>query len=601
MNAYLSPGVYRLPPPSNQRAVALVRTDVAGFVGYAERGPVAPFGPALNRPVDLAVKIESWAEYQRVFGGLTATGYMSYAVRGFFANGGTRCYVVRVAAASNLKLRGAERPAPATLSLTKVNGKGPALTLAPRKRFKTGDTTLALGDASGIAAGDVVAVESKGVRFFSMVVDVGDDHTVELAVPLTDAFGEDKAQPASVIRYAPAITFRAISPVVIDGIPWTDSPGQWGNRIRLDLVPESGTAQVQDFSLRVSVDPGPDTSFPAEAEFYRIVSLNPNSPYFAPNVINGVSRLVAVTIDQTDSEGPVLDLKDGPLADPAQRSATPSLTDRARQGPSGGSLAVRSALLQGGRDGLSRVQPQDFIGGPDDLRGLRLLEEVDEVAILVCPDCVFVPSPTLEQPPLPASPSYSSKGQPAPLAPERSDRTKVPPSITQSASASIIRAMLDQCERLRDRVAIVDSPDELQAPTPNELKVSPARSALGSFIKSPAETVSKTVTDWRALFDSPFGAIYFPWLLVTDPLGIDGTNRRVPPSGHVAGIYARTDNLYGVQRPPANVALEDVTDVAVDVTAAVQELLNPNGVDAAAFLSRPGHPRLGREVSRAVR
>jgi hypothetical protein len=96
----------------------------------------------------------------------------------------------------------------------------------------------------------------------------------------------------------------------------------------------------------------------------------------------------------------------------------------------------------------------------------------------------------------------------------------------------------------------------------------------------PKDFVPKTITDWRALFGSAFGAMYYPWLLVADPLGVEGPNRRVPPGGHVAGVYAQIDNLFGVQRPPANVALLDVTDVAAEISSTQQELLNPANVNA---------------------
>jgi phage tail sheath protein FI len=64
---------------------AAVRTDVAGFVGLAQRGPV-------HQPVRLA----SWSQFQAVFGGYDPRGWLAYAVNGFFANGGDACWVVRV-------------------------------------------------------------------------------------------------------------------------------------------------------------------------------------------------------------------------------------------------------------------------------------------------------------------------------------------------------------------------------------------------------------------------------------------------------------------------------------------------------------------------
>ncbi len=64
---------------------AAVRTDVAGFVGLAPRGPA-------HQPV----RLTSWSQYQAVFGGYDPRCWLAYAVNGFFANGADACWVVRV-------------------------------------------------------------------------------------------------------------------------------------------------------------------------------------------------------------------------------------------------------------------------------------------------------------------------------------------------------------------------------------------------------------------------------------------------------------------------------------------------------------------------
>jgi phage tail sheath protein FI len=79
---------------------------------------------------------------------------------------------------------------------------------------------------------------------------------------------------------------------------------------------------------------------------------------------------------------------------------------------------------------------------------------------------------------------------------------------------------------------------------------------------------------------SRFAALYYPWLMAPDSLGIEGVARSVPPSGYVAGAYAQTDLNYGVQRPPANVELQLAVDVEQDISGVQQEGLNLNGVNA---------------------
>lgn len=76
------------------------------------------------------------------------------------------------------------------------------------------------------------------------------------------------------------------------------------------------------------------------------------------------------------------------------------------------------------------------------------------------------------------------------------------------------------------------------------------------------------------------GALYFPWLRTN-------AGSLIPPSGHVAGIYARTDGKVGVFKAPANEEVLGVLDLEVAVTAGMQEALNPQGVNCLrAFAGR---------------
>jgi phage tail sheath protein FI len=89
---YLTPGVYIETVDKSDRLIRGVRTDVAGFVGLAERGPA-----------DDPVRIESWRQFQAIFGQPLPFGYLAYAVKGFFENGGRTCFVVRVTNAAAVR------------------------------------------------------------------------------------------------------------------------------------------------------------------------------------------------------------------------------------------------------------------------------------------------------------------------------------------------------------------------------------------------------------------------------------------------------------------------------------------------------------------
>src|SRR4051812_3309158 len=91
VSAYLTPGVYYERVDASAPAISAVRTDVAGLVGLATRGPL-----------DMPVPLQSWRQFQAHFGGFTGAAFLAYAVRGFFENGGRRCWVVRVASRDEL-------------------------------------------------------------------------------------------------------------------------------------------------------------------------------------------------------------------------------------------------------------------------------------------------------------------------------------------------------------------------------------------------------------------------------------------------------------------------------------------------------------------
>jgi phage tail sheath protein FI len=94
------------------------------------------------------------------------------------------------------------------------------------------------------------------------------------------------------------------------------------------------------------------------------------------------------------------------------------------------------------------------------------------------------------------------------------------------------------------------------------------------------------IVSWRRRFDSTFAAMYAPWVSVVDPLSRAGRLRRVPPSGHVAGLMARIDTEAGPWLSPANRLLRWVhaADTALDDTW--HGVLNDADVDA--LRAQPG-------------
>lgn len=112
--------------------------------------------------------------------------------------------------------------------------------------------------------------------------------------------------------------------------------------------------------------------------------------------------------------------------------------------------------------------------------------------------------------------------------------------------------ILSHCENMKDRFAILDGN---QATT---------------FTK---DDISGTM---RNAIDG-YGALYFPWIEVYDP--VSNATDYFPPSGHIAGIYARTDATRGVHKAPANEVIKGALGVEHRLSRADQEILNPAGVN----------------------
>ena len=114
----------------------------------------------------------------------------------------------------------------------------------------------------------------------------------------------------------------------------------------------------------------------------------------------------------------------------------------------------------------------------------------------------------------------------------------------------VVVAMVGQCENLKDRFAILDMPKD--------------------FYKV------KDLLEYREIIDSTYAAMYHPWIQVFDR----ASNKPdfVPPSGAVAGVYARTDMTRGVHKAPANEVVF-ASGLSVNYNKSEQDYLNPAGVN----------------------
>ncbi len=440
MAEYLTPGVYFEPQEAATPVIRRLRMDIAGFVGITERGPL-----------DTPVPINSWRQFQSLFGNFVPYSFLAYAVKGFFENGGRTCFIVRIAGNDAAK---------ASLVL------------------KSNDNT-------------------------------------------------------DVLRITAA------------------NEGSWGNRIAIALT------QVRPSSLSFSLV----VIRQQQREVFTNLSLNPDSSRYFVRLLNRGDERTA----------PSQWIYGEDLIAPEIERTQELLPNAANSG-----LKNQIGWLAGGKNGIASLTINDFLGKSDPVfpkrKGLSLLETVDAVGIVCIPDIQIRPVLVPEPPPVldpPRDPCLHFPESLPEATPTMTDEPEKPPLFSPEAIFTVQQAMIEHCERQKDRVAILDA-----------VLVSGSEFSL---------TIDE-ILEWRSRFDSQrgFAAFYYPWLRVLDPLKLgNNPTRSVPPCGHIAGLYSRFDFKLGVYKAPANGELFWAEDVTVEINDDEQAILNPEGVNCVrAFPGR---------------
>src|SRR6266481_1912398 len=523
MPEYLSPGVYVEEVATGPRPIEGVSTSTAGFVGLTERGSVQPR------------LVTSWQEYERCFGGYLprATSFLPFGVQGFFVNGGQRAFIARITGAgaipAGINLSAPTgNAAPGSNNVLVVEAIGPG-TWGNHLLVSVGPASLA--DPNSVDTRDLFRMR---ILYYAPpgvpVPFVDPTVSGNLANPFRrapDAFEDyDNLSPnegdaqyvlsvvnvrSQLVQLAWANTTPAVPPVPAPaGVPARPADVGFGVTATLafptavaglSLVLNAAGPGLWGNQVHVLIE-----NEPANAALRQItitgfgrIEVFHNLGAAPLAAINGGSRLVRASWSPAPPPPPGLVNANGPAgANVGGGNDTP---------------------LAGGTDGAA-VTAQQFIGNPalpvNQIQGLAALESIDEVSILVVPDEV---------------------------------RTEYLGQVTN--------AVIDQCERLRDRFGIVSIAEGSSDVGP----INPPR-------------------------DSTYGAVYYPWIRILDPATqMDFT---VPSAGHIAGIYARTDIERGVHKAPANEVVRGIVsrDLGPDrkpleftLSKGEHDILNPLGVD----------------------
>ncbi len=217
--------------------------------------------------------------------------------------------------------------------------------------------------------------------------------------------------------------------------------------------------------------------------------------------------------------------------------------------PRGISLAERrpkpgNYTLSGGGEAITALTPAEFQGDVAARSGIEGLEALDDVTMIAVPDLMRAYQDGL---------------------------------LDMDGVVTVQKAILAHCVRMENRVAILDTPPSLDPTGVDDWKMKTA----------------------NLISDAGYGALYYPWIKVDDPASRQPIF--IPPSGHVAGVWSRTDDKRGVHKAPANEEMMGVLDVEQGLTQAELGTLNVHSINCIrAFPGRGIRIWGGRSLAEAA-
>jgi phage tail sheath protein FI len=640
MPEYLSPGVYVEEVDAGPRPIAGVSTSTAGMVGVTQRGPTTgkpklvtnfleyqtTFGGFLPEP-DPAIR-DAWAENPGEGG---RWWLFPLAVKGFFDNGGQRLYVKRVVSGTAEPASGTLRRGQVSLIAQDAAAGATTLTLThligftgtDEIGFFRGDTGAAIGagtitgysTATGrvqldagptepvkVARGDYVQAgdrpEAETLRFaasspgsWGRTVQVRIQPSVSATLPvlpapdqgalITTRVAEESPADNATLRVEPAAGLDALTPPfqVLIGPRRFPVVGVATADGHLELTLAEGTRHAlwrPGLAVRV-VRSG------------RAADAEPGQPLTLR--IGGANRLYEGAVTQLDTGTGLTALR--------VRSVTGEIVELE---PFAADAGLPEEILENDRLALVEATVETRFADPgggsttETFRNLRLTGEAPGTVVgALAGQSRLVRATALED--LVADPAAfptPATGSWLTLADDGSDafdgltvadfvgtdggsgkRTGIVAleDIDEVAicavpgvwAGTVESALVTHCEQLKDRFAVLDPQDGLDI---------------------------EGIQAFREAFDTKYAALYYPWLVVNDPS--TGQFVEAPPSGHIIGVYARTDTERGVHKAPANAVIRGIRTadgIAQDVTKRHQDVLNPRGINALRFF-----PGLGQRV-----
>ena len=514
-------------PVGKAPGVYVQEVQLAGPIPGVGTSTAAFIGPALTGPINKPTFLTNWTQFANTFGIKNKDGefspyfsaplvYVPHAVRGFFDNGGTHCFFVRVGTAKRSKLDLLNEDGNPTLTVQARDdgAQGDDLKVEVKRSNAVSGVTAVREDvklksasakaneavadsdteAKKLRPGDRVLLE-EGTKTDQVTVDHVSGATITFRSVLANAYtNAAKMRIADVkkgekpgetrIRLSDTTGIEAGSYVTIQQDATEDSAvvatvDRANNAITLraglkndykmaSTEPNAVTLKTEDFKILITrVDP-------PVSEVYENLSLDPAHPRYLPPIV---------------ASSPTVEITLGP------QSVPPTNLPK--------DMGSAASLTGGANDDISAITPAKYQAGID------ALKNINEVNILCVPD---------------------------------------------SQDPSVQSAMITHCENMQDRFAILDP----------QLNAAPSNGIL-------------TQLGGLQASDRGFAALYYPWIFINNPLA-EG-KLLVPPSGHIAGVYARVDDSRGVHKAPANEVIRGVLDLERVLSDDDQGPLNDKGIN----------------------
>jgi phage tail sheath protein FI len=561
MPEYLAPGVYIEETSFRAKSIEGVSTTTTGFVGASRFGPV-------DLEPDI---ITGLVEFERVYGdrqklefgnGAKTHNYLWHAVRAFFEEGGKRVYIGRIFRplvitgdaddVENVYKRPSEKideddpsqtgalysdgharawmyqdastPTTDTSVLVRARFPGAAGNMRVRVTVKLGQNILT-GTDGNLTAKSLRPYDTVWLSNVTSPVDSPPGSGGFRLAHYDEAeqtwiFGDTATKTTNDLR------LNTPSGSGFDALSITE--GDEVRVVTLTLSVTSADGATTNVWDNIALDPQHENTFGTPDSIRQTFSQNPSSLSQA--------RTLPIVVLVGDGLSTGVELIETLVAYGASSNSNASLSGNLLNNlNSTDSERSVEILLTGGNDG-QLPGADEYTGSINEQTnakfGLVAFEDLEDISIVATPG---------------ATAGYA-------------DNT--------SEATAIINALIAHAERMRYRIAVIDSGDN--------------------------QSVSE-VRAMRAKIDSKYAAFYYPWIRVLDP--VTNSEINLPPSGFVAGIYARNDINRAVYKAPANEVVNLAIGFEKMLNRAQQEVLNPEGINCFRFFEGRGYRLWGARTT----